>query len=176
MVEEWVERLRQTMEHREQRLTPQREIVLRVLAEQRQRADRPHLSAEEVYFQAKRHLPEIGLATVYRTLELFDRLGIVSHLEAEAGQLRYELKPEPETHYHHHLICLDCGRIEEFREDLLEEVEHRVARETGFTIVDHNLRFFGYCRQCSARRAAGRDVRAGGGRPRTSVPPPRSPS
>jgi Fur family ferric uptake transcriptional regulator len=143
---EWLEKVRRAIAAREQRLTPQRELVLQVLARDGDR----HLSAEEIYLLARQEMPEIGLATVYRTLELFAELGVISRLEVGAGQTRYELNRSPDLHYHHHLICHKCGRIEEFREDLLEELERRVEEETGFTITDHNLRFFGLCRTCRA--------------------------
>ncbi|MBE3578115.1 MAG: transcriptional repressor [Limnochordales bacterium] len=147
---DWVEKVRQVIAARDQRLTPQRQLVLQVLA----REGDSHLSAEEIYLLARREMPEIGLATVYRTLELFAELGVISRLEVGAGQARYELNRQPDLHYHHHLICRKCGRIEEFREDLLEELERRVEEETGFSITDHNLRFFGLCRSCRTNGSA----------------------
>ncbi|HHV62741.1 MAG TPA: transcriptional repressor [Firmicutes bacterium] len=132
------------LEERDCRLTPQREAVLASLMEKAGN----HPSVEEIYVATKKRYPDIGLATVYRTLELFESLGIVSKLEfGEAGS-KYEFNPEMERHYHHHLICLGCGAIMEFNEDLLEDVERAVAGRTGFKITDHSLRFYGYCQNC----------------------------
>lgn len=147
LLDDWLAEIRRAVEARDQRLTPQRQVVLQVLAA----GGDHHLSAEEIHEQARIRQPDIGLATVYRTLELFENLGVVSRLEV-GGETRFELNRERDLHYHHHLICLNCGRIQEFREDLLDEVERRVEGETGFTIIDHNLRFFGYCRHCRGRK------------------------
>lgn len=140
--------VREQLEDNEFRLTPQREAVVRVLFD---RVD-DHLKAEDIYMYAKKIEPEIGLATVYRTLELLDRLGIIHRLEYGDGQSRYELGHNSEEHYHHHLICLDCGDISEFKYDLLEKLEEQIASERDFEIIDHNLRFFGYCSKCRVKK------------------------
>lgn len=130
-----IEYVRERLAQQDQRLTPQRETVLRVLLDH---AD-THLTAEEVYLEARNRAPELGLATVYRTLDLFARLGVVRRLDAGEGVARYEFHPEGAGHYHHHLICLECGQILEFEQDLLDRVERAVERETGFRVVDHSL-------------------------------------
>ena len=131
----------------EARLTPQREAVLKALL------DNPsgHKSAEEVWSSARRIYNDLGLATVYRSLELFARLGVVRRLDTTEGQSRYEYNADSE-HYHHHVICLLCGKIAEFNEDLLENIESRVENRTGYKIVDHCLQLYGYCPACTAAR------------------------
>lgn len=145
-----VDHVREQLARQDQRLTPQRETVLRVLL------DHPnlHLTAEEVYLKARNAAPDLGMATVYRTLDLFERLGVVRRLDAGQGVARYEFHSESEGHYHHHLICLECGCILEFDRDLLERVERAVERESGFQVLDHSLLLFGLCPDCRRKVAA----------------------
>ena len=126
------------------RFTPQREAVLRALLAH----SGSHQSAEEVLHTSREFCSDIGLATVYRTLELFAKLGIVHRLDTAEGQARFELNDSGADHYHHHVICLGCGEIAEFKEDLLDEIEKRAATSTGFQVMDHCLRLYGYCPRC----------------------------
>lgn len=130
------------------RLTPQREVVVQVLLDNTDK----HLRAEDIFMYAKKIAPDIGLATVYRTLELLDKLKIIYRLESGDGQSRYELSKNSELHYHHHLICLDCGTISEFKDDLLEEVEAKIEASEDFEVVDHTLKFYGYCAKCKSKK------------------------
>jgi Fur family ferric uptake transcriptional regulator len=141
--------LRDLLRERDLRLTPQREAVLDVLLQNRER----HMTAEDIYAETRDSYPEIGLATVYRTLELFVDLGLVSRLDLGQGGARFEYAAREEQHYHHHMICLGCGKITEFDQDLLEDVERKATKETGFQITDHSLRFYGYCPECQKNRA-----------------------
>ncbi|WP_027717320.1 Fur family transcriptional regulator [Desulfovirgula thermocuniculi] len=130
------------------KLTPRREHILRVLLENKDK----HLSAEEIYHLVKQRAPDVGLATVYRTLELFCDFDIIHSIDFGDGRKRYEFGGAQEKgHHHHHLICTRCGKITEVNEDLLEELELRVTKLYDFTIVDHELKFFGYCRDCTAK-------------------------
>lgn len=139
--------IQEQLKEHDYQLTPQREAVLKVLIEN---ADM-HLKVEDIYMRTKELAPEIGLATVYRTLELLEKISVVCRFEYGDGQSRYELVCKSEEHYHHHLICLKCGEISEFRDDLLDELEERISQEQQFKIVDHSLRFFGYCAKCTSR-------------------------
>jgi len=131
------------------RLTPQRRLVLEIFLENREK----HLSAEEIY-QLSRQKEEIGLATIYRTLDLLEELGLLSKINFGDGRSRYELIQDGlnDTHNHHHLICLNCGRIQEVEEDLLHKLEEIVERKHHFSIVNHNLQFYGYCNRCNNGR------------------------
>jgi len=130
---------------KEYKLTSRREYILRVLLENKDK----HLSAEEVYNLVKIKAPDVGLATVYRTLELFCEFDIIHSMDFGDGRKRYEFGDgEAEGHHHHHLICLKCGVILEVEEDLLEDLETRVKRDMDFEVHNHQLKIFGYCKNC----------------------------
>lgn len=107
-----------------------------------------HLSTEEVYEYVSKEDPEIGIATVYRTLQLFEELDVLYRISFDDGVARYEIKSNESVHRHHHLICLDCGKVIEFKLDLLDGLEDEIQKDEGFKIVDHNLKFYGYCKDC----------------------------
>ena len=124
------------------KLTPQREATVRVLEN-----EEDHLSAEDVYLLVKEKSPEIGLATVYRTLELLSELKVVDKINFGDGVSRYDLRQEGAA-FHHHLICTQCGAVQEIQEDLLGEVERKVERDWSFKVKDHRLTFHGICKNC----------------------------
>lgn len=137
------------LRQKEYKLTSRREMVLRVLLENEDK----HLSAEEVYNLVKSKAPDMGLATVYRTLELFHEFDIIHAIDFGDGRKRYELGAGlGQCHQHHHLICTHCGNIIEVNEDLLEELESRVARQHEFKITNHQLKIFGICKNCSEQK------------------------
>lgn len=130
---------------REYKLTSRRESILRVLLENKDK----HLSAEEVYNLVKEKAPDVGLATVYRTLELFSEFDIIHSMDFGDGRKRYEYGDRDATgHHHHHVICLKCGKILEVAEDLLDDLELRVSHEHDFEVHNHQLKIFGHCRDC----------------------------
>lgn len=126
------------------KLTTQRRGILDVIIDNHEK----HLNPEEIYDIVKVKYPEIGIATVYRTLQLLEKLNIVYRVNFDDGYNRYELNYDSENHHHHHLICLKCGNIMEVKLDLLESLENEIESENGFKIVDHNVKFFGYCASC----------------------------
>lgn len=142
-LQQFYERLATSGQHR---LTPQRADILQILLQHSEE----HLSAEEIHALVSETNPGIGLATVYRTLDLLEQLNLVLKVNFGDGKSRYDLRKDDEPHHHHHLICLSCGRIAEVRQDLLHNLEETVGREHGFTVVDHRLQFFGYCADCSS--------------------------
>ncbi len=107
-----------------------------------------HLSTEEVFEYVSRVNPDIGIATVYRTLQLFEELNVLYKISFDDGVARYEIKSSSSEHRHHHLICLDCGKVIEVKLDLLDSLEDEIESEESFKIVDHNLKFYGYCKEC----------------------------
>ncbi len=127
------------------KLTPQRELILRVLLENKD----THLSAEEVYHLVRKKSPEVGLATVYRTLELFYDNDIIHSVDFGDGRKRYEFGYQSSGHHHHHVICLKCGKVIEINEDLLDELESQVKREHDFKVTNHELKIYGYCKNCT---------------------------
>ena len=89
------------------------------------------------------------MATVYRALDLLSELGILVHIDFGDGCARYELNTaDPTVHHHHHLICLKCKKVIEFEEDLLDDLEANIAKKSDFQIVNHEVKFFGYCSEC----------------------------
>ena len=129
------------------KLTPQREATLLVLLEN----EKDHLSAEEIFFFVRKKNSEIGLATVYRTLEILTDLKIVDKVSFNDGVARYDLRKEGAKHFHHHLLCLECGNIEEVEEDLLGSVEEIVEQKYHFLVKDHRLTFHGVCQKCQSK-------------------------
>lgn len=125
------------------KLTPQRRSILDVIIDN----GGSHLSAEEIYEMVKKKCPEIGLATVYRTMQMFDEIGIVYKHNFDDGRSRYELQNN-EDHQHHHLICINCGKVIEVEEDLLEQLEKGIENKYKFSITNHNVKFLGLCDQC----------------------------
>ena len=101
------------------KLTPQRRSIVDAIIKN----EGEHLTAEEIYDEVKLTCPEIGLATVYRTILLLEEIGVIYKLDLNDGCSRYELAHEHETHRHHHLVCNSCGRVLEVHGDLLEELE-----------------------------------------------------
>ncbi|MCB5950727.1 transcriptional repressor [Enterococcus sp. BWT-B8] len=130
------------------KLTPQREATLLVLLEN----EKDHMSAEEIYFLVKRKSPEIGLATVYRTLEILTDIKVIDKVSFNDGLARYDLRKEGAKHFHHHLLCLECGNIEEVEEDLLGAVEEIVEQRYHFIVKDHRLTFHGICQECQQKK------------------------
>ncbi|MDF2878877.1 MAG: transcriptional repressor [Clostridia bacterium] len=126
------------------KLTMQRRSVLDVLVAHAEE----HLSTEEIYERVKKNYPEIGLATVYRTVQLFEDMGIIDRLNFDDGCSRFELTSSDTVHHHHHLICENCNKVFEVENDLLEEIESEIEQKYHFKIHDHNLMFYGHCEQC----------------------------
>jgi Fur family ferric uptake transcriptional regulator len=142
-MQERLEQIKKQLHAEQFKLTPQREATLRVLLEN----EESHLSAEEIFMLVKQKSPDIGLATVYRTLDLLCELKIIEKLNFGDGVARYEFRTDEHPHHHHHLICLKCGSLSEI-EDMLDELEARVERDHNFKIVDHRVSFLGYCERC----------------------------
>ncbi|MGB7481576.1 MAG: ferric iron uptake transcriptional regulator [Burkholderiaceae bacterium] len=101
-----------------------------------------HLSAEDVYKALLADNMDVGLATVYRVLTQFEQAGILHRNHFEAGKAVFELN---EGSHHDHLVCLDCGHVEEFYDDEIETRQHSIATERGFTIADHALALYANC-------------------------------
>lgn len=143
-IAERLETINQQLKGKNYKLTSQREATVRVLLEN----EKDHLSAEDVYVLVKQKFPEIGLATVYRTLDLLAELQIVEKMNFGDGVARFDLRVEGHEHMHHHLICTLCGSVEEIREDWLLALEKRLEHEFGFKVSDHRLDFYGTYQNC----------------------------
>lgn len=110
-----------------------------------------HLSAEDVYKILLTENMDVGLATVYRVLTQFEQAGLLHRNHFESGKAIFELN---EGSHHDHLVCLDCGKVEEFFDDAIEKRQHAVAKERGFVIAEHSLAIYGNCTKanCSNRK------------------------
>lgn len=145
------ERFKKLLKANGLKVTTQRIAILEVLE------DRPneHLTAEEIYECVKAKYPEIGLATVYRTIQLLSELNLIDKLNLDDGFVRYEIGKQgngESCHHHHHLICLGCGKVLTFQDDLLETLEQKIQNTMDFRIVDHEVKFYGYCEGCQKTR------------------------
>jgi len=131
------------------KITNQRLLVLEALASCPDR----HMTAEEIYEIVKPESPEIGLATVYRTIQLLLELQLIDRINLDDRYVRYEIgnMGDDSKHHHHHLICLGCGRVASFQDDLLEELEGKIMRTTNFKVADHEVKLYGYCEKCGGK-------------------------
>ena len=113
-----------------------------------------HLTAEDVYRKLLSDGPDIGLATVYRVLTQFEQAGILVRHHFDSGKAVFELN---EGHHHDHLVCLKCGRVEEFYDAAIEKRQHAVARARGFEISEHALYLYAECvkPRCPHRKTGG---------------------
>lgn len=144
------EKFKQLLKDNGLKVTNQRLLVLEALASCPDR----HLTAEEIYEMVKADYPEIGLATVYRTIQLLLELHLIDHINLDDGYVRYEIGNTGRgtaKHHHHHLICQSCGKVISFEDDLLEELEANIAETTGFCVMDHEVKLYGYCKECGGK-------------------------
>lgn len=110
-----------------------------------------HLTAEDVYKVLLNENMDVGLATVYRVLTQFEQAGLLHRNHFETGKAVFELN---EGSHHDHLVCLDCGRVEEFFDEEIEKRQHTIATERGFKIADHALAIYGNCAKLNCEHKA----------------------
>jgi Fur family ferric uptake transcriptional regulator len=142
-----ISKLKENLKAQGYKLTPQRRAIVDGIVG----SEGQHLTAEEIYDLVKEDCPEIGLATVYRTIAMLEELGIVSRLDLGDNISRYELVHEEENHQHHHLICNNCSKVIEVEGDLLDILEQNIEDKYKFKIKDHSVKFFGICNECSKK-------------------------
>ena len=124
------------------KFTRQREIIVETILEN----ENWHFNAEDLFAAVKEKDSEIGMATVYRTLELLEKLDLIHILDFNEESRVYELYIE--DYHHHHLICKGCGKLVEFSDKGIDYFEKELEEKYDFSIVEHKLRFYGYCREC----------------------------
>jgi Fur family ferric uptake transcriptional regulator len=139
-----LEKTRQTLYLTGLRVTNQRALIMKIL----QQGD-GHLDADEVYQRAREKQPRLSLSTVYRTLQALKKVGLVEEVHIDETRHCYEIKPTVE---HHHLVCLECGRVVEFRYPLARLVKRKVAEAKDFEITGSEVRMTGYCPACREKR------------------------
>jgi len=104
-----------------------------------------HHSAESIYKALLNDGEEIGLATVYRVLRQFEAAGLVGRHHFESGQAVFELN---EKGHHDHIVCVSCGKVEEFYDEMIEMRQREVANSKGYEVTDHSLTLYGMCPVC----------------------------
>lgn len=128
------------------KVTAARVKILHIL----ENSSKRHLSAEEVYKILLETGEDVGLATVYRVLTQFETAGLVTrhHFEGEHSVFEFN-----EGDHHDHLVCVKCGNVEEFVDDIIEERQLAIAKKMHFEITDHALNIFGICQKCHTSSA-----------------------
>ena len=140
------ERFKSYLASQSLKLTPQRSDVFEKVFETHE-----HFSAETLYAWLRNDEDsKVSRATVYRTLQLLQDGGFIESLDTGRGELVYE---HVVGHRHHdHMVCLGCGKIEEFQDERIEELQEKACERKGFELVSHTLRLMGYCKACARKR------------------------
>ena len=123
------------------KITMPRLKVLQILEQSKEH----HLSAEDVYKALLDMGEDVGLATVYRVLTQFETAGLINRHNFEGGYCVFELS---QGEHHDHLICLKCGQVEEFIDEIIEARQKLIAERAGFKMTDHVLNIYGICSRC----------------------------
>jgi Fe2+ or Zn2+ uptake regulation protein len=123
-----------------QRVTAQRALLLDLIRE-----EGGHPEADELYRRAKEKHPRLSLSTVYRTLQLFKRLGLIEEHHFDEDHHHYEAKTHPE---HHHLVCFQCGKVTEFESEHIQQMKQEISNNSGFEILGAKVRLIGICSGC----------------------------
>lgn len=123
------------------KVTLPRMKILEILEQNEQR----HLSAEDVYKALLEAGEDIGLATVYRVLTQFETAGLVTRHHFEGGHSVFELS---QGDHHDHILCVKCGRVDEFVDEVIEERQKQIADKAGYEMTDHSLYIYGVCEKC----------------------------
>ncbi len=121
------------------KITPQRLAVYKILA-----GKAKHPIINEIYEEIRRDYPSLSLNTIYKTIQLFIELGMVSQFTSREGVIRYEVKLAP----HHHVLCLKCRKIHDVFDSSLDELKVSPPLKGGFEIIRHDVIFYGYCSKC----------------------------
>ncbi len=132
------------------KLTPGREGIMSILS-----VAKEHLSADDIHIKLRKDYPGIGLATVYRTLELLVKRNLVYKFDFGDGRARYEIiSDEKGKNHHHHLVCKKCSRVIDYNDfidkevELLQKTEKGLSQKYNFKITDHLIQFYGLCDKC----------------------------
>lgn len=151
------EKVKDLLREKGLKVTSQRLMVLNILSAHGDE----HLMVEEIYDLAKEESPEIGLATIYRTVQVLLELHVIEKVTFDDGFARYELNGE-ETgsgHRHHHAICTQCGKVYSLETDLLDTLEKQVFESLGFEVTDHEVKLYGLCSACRRKAQNAMEVK-----------------
>ena len=151
------EKVKDLLREKGLKVTSQRLMVLNILSAHGDE----HLTVEEIYDLAKEESPEIGLATIYSTVQVLLELHVIEKVTFDDGFARYELNGE-ETgsgHRHHHAICTQCGKVYSLETDLLDTLEKQVFESLGFEVTDHEVKLYGLCSACRRKAQNAMEVK-----------------
>lgn len=123
--------------------------ILEIFRKTLEKGQQRHLSAEEVYRQLVSEGDDIGLATVYRVLAQFASAGILVRRTFETGTAVYELD---DGHHHDHMICVKCGKVEEFIDPEIEKLQGAIASKFNYELCDHSMALYGICPDCQKKK------------------------
>lgn len=123
-------------------------IPRRKILDMMEKTQEHHMSAEDIYRLLLESGEDIALATVYRVLTQFEEAGLVVRHNFEGGQSVFELD---HGKHHDHLVCVKCGRVEEFVDEVIEKRQQEIAKHAGYTITDHSLNIYGVCASCQKK-------------------------
>lgn len=126
------------------KVTIARTNILKIL----EKADPHHLTAEDIYQTLVEEGQDVGLATVYRVLTQFETAGLIRRHHFASGQAVFELEHGA---HHDHLVCVSCGSVSEFVDEVIESRQAAIAEKANFQMTDHNLTIYGLCGKCSKR-------------------------
>jgi Fur family ferric uptake transcriptional regulator len=129
------------------RLTPQRRLILSAIE-----GSDEHISAEEIYARVTPEYPDVNISTVYRTLELLKKLGLVYEIDLGEGRVRYHAEG---SGHHHHLVCQECGRVIDIKETSLSSLRDILLRDYDFRAELKHVGIFGVCGACRKKSAGG---------------------
>jgi len=121
--------------------TKQREMILVAFLEAKR-----HITSDDLYQSVRAEHPNIGYTTVYRTMKLLVEAGLATERHFDDGITRYEIEHE----HHDHLVCIKCGRIQEFECEMIEDTQNEIAKRHGFQILRHRHELYGHCKGCQA--------------------------
>lgn len=133
-----------TIKENNYKVTNQRKVILKMFLANKNE----HMTVDQVHQSLIIDNPNIGLATVYRNVQLLSELNILNKLKLNDGFTRYELILNKEGHKHHHLVCENCEQITEVKENLMESIEKIVDDHYDFLVGDHQAKIFGLCKNC----------------------------
>jgi len=143
--DEVLENFKKLLKTSKLKFTKQRELILEVIYN-----NRGHFTPEDIYNLIKQTYPDVklGIATIYRTLSLLEESGIVSSISFGVQGKKYEFGL---IEHHDHLVCMRCGRIEEFRDDTIERLQEEIAKKHNFQMHDHIMKIVGICKLCQLK-------------------------
>ena len=144
--EEVLENFKKLLKSNGLKYTKQRELILEIIYN-----NKGHFTPEDIYNLIKKNYPSVtlGIATVYRTLTLLENSGIVSSISFGVQGKKYEFGL---TDHHDHLVCMECGGIEEFFDETIEKQQEEIAKKFGFQMRDHIMKIIGICKSCQSKK------------------------